>query len=538
MIRFSNVSLNYADHVVFQQISFDLFEGELVVLAGPTGSGKSSLLHILSGLVPEFSGGRLSGHVFINGTARQELSREEQVGLIGTVQQSPLDGFVTDNVEDEIAFGLETNGMAPDAMRQRVEEVIDLLSLHDIRRRSLGTLSGGQQQRVAIATALALQPRILLLDEPTSALDPTAADEVFSTIHRLVHDLGITVVVAEHRLERVIHYADRVLMLQAEGKPVLETPEVIARLLPWTPILTQLADLAGASKSPLTVREARKLVAPLKHSLTNITPPGRIDENSKTEVVVELKDASVDRDNSRILKNLNFKTRAGIITAVMGRNGSGKSTFLHTLMGDHELIAGSISVGGQNPTKLSGQELLSTVSIVPQQPQDLLLKDKVSSECRASDELHKVEAGTTHRLLLTLAPSIETKQHPRDLSEGQRLGLALAVSLVGKPAVLLLDEPTRGLDSAGKQNLISILKKAASEGQSIIVATHDVELAAEIAHEVIVLADGEIVAHGPATEVLVASTMFAPMTSKVLAPLAWLTVSDVRTALDHRDAHA
>jgi energy-coupling factor transport system ATP-binding protein len=530
MIRFSNVSLWYDDTQVFSQLSFDLAEGELIVLAGPTGSGKSSLLHIINGLVPEFSGGRLSGHVFLDDVDRQYIDRVQRVSLIGSVQQSPLDGFVTDNVEDEIAFGLETIGMSNDAMRQRVEEVIDLLSLHDIRNRTLGTLSGGQQQRVAIATALALQPRILLMDEPTSALDPTAADEVFSTIHRLVHDLGITVVVAEHRLERVMHFADRVVLLTPDQKVVVDTPERIVRRLPAKPILTQLADMAGSKKSPLTVREARKLVAPLKLALADLLPtsPDRYHEDSNA--VVKVEEVSVVRDGAAVLKHINFSATRGEITAIMGRNGAGKSTFLHTLIGDHPYSTGSIALSGRNPRELTGSELLATVSIVPQQPQDLLLSDRVSKECQTSDSLHQVPAGTTLSMLNSLSPQIDPLQHPRDLSEGQRLSLALAVTLAGKPDVLLLDEPTRGLDNATKQLLIEGLRKAANNGQTIILATHDVELAAELAHNVVILGDGEIVAQGPARDVLTASTMFAPMTSKVLAPQKWLTVNEIKTS--------
>ncbi|MEY2634663.1 MAG: hypothetical protein RIS75_603 [Actinomycetota bacterium] len=536
MIRFSNVSLWYQDEPVFAQLSFDLAEGELVVLAGPTGSGKSSLLQIINGLVPEFSGGRLAGHVFLGGIDRQEIDLEQRVKLIGTVQQSPLDGFVADNVEDEIAFGLETAGMTNDAMRQRVEEVIDMLSLHDIRNRPLRTLSGGQQQRVAIASALALQPRILLMDEPTSALDPTAADEVFSTIHRLVHDLGITVVVAEHRLERVLHFADRVLLLQSDGKVVVDTPERIVRKFPTPPILTQLADLAGAKKSPLTVREARKLVEPLTHALKQFTPTQRFISTAHQHDVLKVNGVTVMRDGLKVLRDLNFTATTGTITAVMGRNGAGKSTFLHTLMGDHQAASGTIAINGQDPRHLSGRELLSTVSIVPQQPLDLLMSARVSEECKTSDALHQSPLGTTWNVLNEFVHDIKPDQHPRDLSEGQRLALALAVTLTGEPEVLLLDEPTRGLDSAAKKHLVDVLQSAAARGQTIILATHDVELAAEIAHKVVILGDGEIVAHGDAAEVLTASNMFAPITSKVLAPQTWLTVADVHTALNARDS--
>lgn len=215
----------------------------------------------------------------------------------------------------------------------------------------------------------------------------------------------------------------------------------------------------------------------------------------------------------------------------MGRNGAGKSTLLHTLIGDHKPHGGSVTIDGKHPHELNKTALVETVGLVPQQPSDLFLTDRVSEECRMSDRLRSVAPGTTRALLALLSPAVEDFQHPRDLSEGQRLGLALAIALAGNPEVLLLDEPTRGLDSEGKLRLIELLRSAARDGKTVVLATHDVELAAELADSVVVLSEGEVVAAGPAHEVLTASTMFAPIATKVLAPLQWLTVNDVRRSL-------
>lgn len=306
MIELCHVGLRYTEQTVIDDLTLRIDEGELVLLAGPTGSGKSSLLSIINGLAPEFTGGQLQGSVLIDGQAQHETSKSHWSRLVATVMQSPLDSFVADIVEDEIAFGMETHGFAPEAMRQRVEEVLDLLGLAELRQRPIATLSGGQQQRVAIAAALTLQPRVLLLDEPTSALDPTAADEVLSTVHRLVHDLGLTVIVAEHRIERIIHYADRVLLLHAGGDPQLVDPQLAVRLLPTTPTLTQLADLAGSAESPLTVRDARKVVEPLRQLLSGRTPPLRL-VSTTTARVVDVADVTIKRDRVDILKDLSLE---------------------------------------------------------------------------------------------------------------------------------------------------------------------------------------------------------------------------------------
>ncbi len=530
MIKLEGVGLTYSELPVLSDLSLRIEEGELVLLAGPTGSGKSSLLSIINGLAPQFTGGHLTGIVSIDGHHQHETDTSVWSRLVATVMQSPVDSFVADVVEDEIAFGMETHGFAPEAMRQRVEEVLDLLGLSDLRQRPISTLSGGQQQRVAIASALTLQPRVLLLDEPTSALDPTAADEVLSTVHRLVHDLGLTVIVAEHRIDRIIHYADRVLLLSSDADPQLVNPQTAVRLLPTMPTLTQLAELAGSSESPLTVRDARKVVEPLRQLLDGHTPPLRLVSSHKPHTI-EVQDVTIKRDRAIILSGISMECVRGSITALMGRNGAGKSTLLHTLVGDHKPHAGLVSVVGKPPHELHAAALVETVGLVPQQPSDLFLTDRVADECRMSDRLRSVPAGTTRALLALLSPAVEDTQHPRDLSEGQRLGLALAISLAGNPDVLLLDEPTRGLDSQGKARLVELLKSAARDGRTVVLATHDVELAAEVADNVVVLSEGEVVATGPAHEVLTASTMFAPIATKVLAPLQWLTVNDVRRSL-------
>lgn len=275
MIRFENVSVTYdsAPGPTVRGVELTVPEGELVLLVGPSGVGKSTLLGTVSGLVPHFTGGTLRGRVTVDGRDTRTHKPRELADLVGTVGQDPLAHFVTDTVEGELAYGMESLGLAPAVMRRRVEETLDLLGLAELRDRPIATLSGGQQQRVAIGSVLTPHPKVLVLDEPTSALDPAAAEDVLSVLQRLVHDLGTTVLLAEHRLERVIQYADRVILLPSPGEPpLLGTPADIMRVSPVRPPVVALGRLAKWTPLPLSVRDARRMAGPLRDRLSTRTP--------------------------------------------------------------------------------------------------------------------------------------------------------------------------------------------------------------------------------------------------------------------------
>ncbi|MEV4448164.1 MULTISPECIES: ABC transporter ATP-binding protein [Streptomyces] len=551
MIRFEDVSVTYDGAVepTVQGVDFEVPEGELVLIVGPSGVGKSTVLGAVSGLVPHFTGGTLRGRVTVAGRDTRTHKPRELADVVGTVGQDPLSHFVTDTVEDELAYGMESLGLAPAVMRRRVEETLDLLGLADLRDRPIATLSGGQQQRVAIGSVLTPHPRVLVLDEPTSALDPAAAEEVLAVLQRLVHDLGTTVLMAEHRLERVIQYADQVALFPSPGAaPTLGTPSEIMAVSPVYPPVVDLGRLADWSPLPLTVRDARRRAGSLRERLTELVPKPRTPQPRtpqptapratvpQTTVPRATAPASIEalavrHGRVEALRRVDLTTAPGEIIALMGRNGAGKSTLLGTLVGLVAPAAGSVLVGGAVPHRTAPRDLVRRVGLVPQEPRDLLYADTVAAECAAADEDAGAEPGTCRALVSELLPDIGDGTHPRDLSEGQRLALALAVVLTARPPLLLLDEPTRGLDYAAKARLVTVLRGLAAEGHTIVLATHDVELAAELAHRVVVLADGEIVADGPTAEVVVASPSFAPQVTKVLAPQPWLTVTQVREAL-------
>ena len=515
-----------ADRPTLEGVDLAVAEAELVLVAGRTGSGKTTLLRTVNGLVPHFSGGRLSGDVLVDGRSIRGRHPRELADLVGFVGQDPLSTFVTDVVEDELAYGMEQLGLEPQAMRRRVEETLDLLGIAELRRRALRTLSGGQQQRVAIGAVLTMHPSLLVLDEPTSALDPTGAEDVLGTLARLVQDLGLTVVLAEHRMERVIPFADRLVVVedgQVRGGPTAEMLESS----PVAPPVVELGRLAGWRPLPVSVREARRRTSPLLEALGE---PPRRPEPAPGPALLQARDVVVRYGSTVAVREVSVSVGRGRVVALMGRNGSGKSSLLWALQGTGRRDGGQVDVEGSDPARLSPDRARALVGLVPQNATDLLYLETVDEECAAADQQSGVAPGTCRALLDRLAPGVAGAAHPRDLSEGQRLSVVLAIVLTSSPTVVALDEPTRGLDYHAKQQLAAAVTDLAGAGRGVLVATHDVEFVALVADEVVVMAGGEVVSAGPAHRVLAESPAFAPQMSKILGD-GWLTVDQVRAAL-------
>ena len=562
-IVFERVSITYPDapHPALRAVDLTVEEGELCLVVGRTGSGKSTLLGAVNGLVPHFTGGTLQGSVRLLGRDTREHRPRDLADIVGVVGQNPLAGFVTDTVEEELAYGMEQLALAPDVMRKRVEETLDLLGLADLRHRALRDLSGGQQQRVAIGSVLTTHPRVLVLDEPTSALDPTAAEEVLAAITRLVHDLGVTVMLAEHRIERVLQYADRVVHLSSDGRAESGPPAELMVTSSVAPPVVELGRLARWTPLPLSVRDARRRVGPLRERLSHCAPQprGRRPSDSIGVPALRARGIVVRYGEVVAVNDIDLTLRAGEVTALMGRNGSGKSSLLWALQGsgrrdrgrvavvagrevvsDVDLRAGiaqaSLNPATLDPATLDPAQGRRLVGLVPHEPGDLLYLDTVAGECERADNESRANAGRCAYLLERIAPGIAPSQHPRDLSEGQRLALVIAVQLSADPAVLLLDEPTRGLDYGAKRRLRDVIHELADRGRAVLLSTHDVEFVADTADRVVVLADGEVVADGPTADVIVSSPAFAPQVAKILSPQPWLTVRDVQAALAPRTA--
>jgi energy-coupling factor transport system ATP-binding protein len=528
MIELRGVTVSYGETPVVNDVDLTIGDGELVLVSGPTGSGKSTVLGVVTGLVPRFTGGHLAGDLLLDGTSILRTPPRERAHVIGYVGQDPLAGFVTDTVEEELAYGMEQLGLPADTMRRRVEETLDLLGVAHLRSRDLRTLSGGEQQRVAIGSVLTMHPRLLVLDEPTSALDPTAAEEVLATLTRLVNDLGVSVLVAEHRLERVIPFVDRMVLLtvtpEGGGRVEVGAPADLLAHSPVVPPLVDLGRYAGWSPLPLTVREARRRLA---SSPTEWLPAPPSDDQSVSldaggpVAGLTAKAVTVTHGRSVAVREVSLDLRPGV-TALMGRNGAGKSSLLWALQGSGPRQSGRVDVAGTDPAEARPAVRRALVGLLPQSAADLLYLETVDEECAAGGE-------GCREVLDALVPGIPGDRHPRDLSEGQRLAVALALVLAPRPPVVLLDEPTRGLDYAAKRGLARLLRGFADDGRTVLVSTHDVEFAALVADQVLVLADGEVVSSGPVRRVLAESPAFAPQVMKVLGP-PWLRVDEVEAA--------
>ena len=430
MIKFSNVSLIYPNSTttVIEDLNLEIAEGELVLVIGPTGSGKSSLLRLINGLVPHHTGGILAGSIEVDGISTASVRPGGLAHLIGIVGQNPINGFVADTVEEELVFGMEALNLSNETMRKRVEEVLDLMSLANLRNRTIATLSGGEQQRVAIASALVAHPKVLVLDEPTSALDPIAAEEVLSILHRLVHDLSLTVVIAEHKLERVIQFADRIVRINGSGVAVIGTPEEILINSPIAPPIVELAKTLGLKEIGVSVREMRRMTQEFRDSHEIIRSEVKVSSSQPCATITDL---TISYNGKNAVNSLSATIYTNEIVAIMGRNGAGKSSFLRAIAGVSDNAAGEVIVNGINSQKLHSKQRRENIGYIPQEPSDLLYGQSVGNEYEQADQDNDVQDGTTFSLLMHLVPGISAQTHPRDLSEGQRLGLALSVVLSG-----------------------------------------------------------------------------------------------------------
>ena len=499
LITLDAVSYRYpeADRPALGDITTAVEPGEVILLRGASGSGKSTLLRCLNGLVPHSTGGQFRGRVVVCGLDTREHP-PRQLGIhIGFVFQHPEAQFVLEDVEAELAFGLENLGLSRPLMRKRVEEVIDQVGINPLRRRRIDTLSGGERQRVAIAAALAMHPDALVLDEPTSQLDPQAAEDVLQVVLRLVAELGMTTVIAEHRVERIAPFVDRIWTLDG-GVLRDQAPRVALAEGGARPPVVDLALRAGWTPIPLGLRDARihaQHLPPVHPSPRTI--PSATGEGS---IICRVDGLDYRYDTVPAVQGVSLTLCRGQVAAVMGRNGSGKTTLLRLIAGLMRPQRGTVTHEG-------------IAAYVPQDADSLLFAPTVDEELRGqSAEVVAPFAAWLHR-------------YPRDLSSGERQQLAIA--LMGARAdLLLLDEPTRGLDPQVKRALSSYLRARAGAGAAILVATHDVEWAARTADRVLLMADGEIYADGPPGSVLSDSLVFATQISKLVGG-GWLLPEEV-----------
>ncbi|HEX8053803.1 MAG TPA: ATP-binding cassette domain-containing protein [Thermoleophilaceae bacterium] len=486
-----------------RDVSLALEPGSFTVVAGASGSGKSTLLRAACGLVPHFHGGSVEGSLVVGGLDVRDHGPGDLAAVCGTVLQEPETQVVMGGVRAEIALGLEHRGESATAVARAVEEVALMLGIAQLLDRRVETLSGGELQRVALAAALAGSPSLLVLDEPTSQLDPVAGDELIWLLRRLNEEWGVAVMVAEHRLERCLPAADRVVAMEAGRVAFDGPPREFLAANPVTPA-AQLFSRAGLTPLPVSVREARdalRLAGLLPAFLTygSIRPKSQ----ERRRFLRRRPAAALDvrgvwheiPDGPAILRGIDLRVEPGERVALMGRNGAGKSTLLRHVKGLVEPTRGRIERGGE-------------VALLLQNPGDYLVHERVEQELEAAG----IEAaGLTGR----------ERANPRDLSSGERQRLALEIVLgETTPAVVCLDEPTRGMDQASKLSLIDRLSTLAAGGAAVVVATHDTELAAEFADRIVLLGQGDVIADGPTAEVLAGGRHFATDVARILGGAA------------------
>jgi energy-coupling factor transporter ATP-binding protein EcfA2 len=534
MIHFENVTYTYPDasRPALRDVTLFIPDGAFALVVGSSGAGKSTLLRCLNGLVPHFSGGTLAGRVTVDDLDPVVAAPKGMSRSVGFVFQDPEAQFVMDRVEDEIAFALENVAIPPEEMRTRVEDVLDLLNLTPLRRRKLDTLSGGEKQRVALASALVLRPRILALDEPTSQLDPQSATELLDALVRLNKSLRLTVVLVEHRLERILPFVDQVIYLPDGDAPVISgAPRDVLPHVPLLPPLIALAQALGWSPLPLTIEEG--LVFSRQRSAVSGQPSAFGRQRSvvgTAHPIVEARGLEVAYGQTMALRGVDVALYPGEIVALLGRNGAGKTTLLKSLVGLLRPRRGDVFVEGQNIAKSDVADVCRRVGYLPQDPNALLFADTVLEELHITLRNHGIlpeDAPIAPEMLLErLGLADKAQRYPRDLSVGERQRVALGAIMVTQPGALLLDEPTRGLDYRAKAQLLDLLRAWRAEGLAILLVTHDVELVAQAADRVVVMDQGEIVAQGNPAEVLRASPTFTPQIAQLFPESDWLTVED------------
>jgi energy-coupling factor transport system ATP-binding protein len=481
-----------------RDVTLRVLPGEFVLLAGPSGSGKSTLLRAAAGLVPHFHGGTFSGTLRCAGLDTREHGPGDLAAVAGTLFQDPETQVLMSTVRAELAFPLENRGWAGAAVARGVEEAALALGLGALLDRPTHELSGGELQRVALGAALAGRPRVLLLDEPTSQLDPVAGDELLGVLRRVNEEWGTAVLLAEHRLERCLPAADRVVRLDGGAVTFDGTPPDYLHAHPETPV-ARLFGLLGRPERPVSVKAARAAlgdpVAPAGSPAPARARRGlRLRRRLGTPPAAELAGVWRELPGGRaVLRGISLSVAPGETVALMGRNGAGKSTLLRVLAGLDPATRGRVSAAGR-------------VALLVQNPGDCFVGERVRDDVPAE-----------------LAGELADR-HPRDLSGGERQRLALELVLAAghPPVVVCLDEPTRGMDGARKAALAARLRSLGQGGTAVIVATHDAEFAAAFAQRTVLLGEGRPVADAPTTEVLGGGWYFTTQVARVLGPVGVL----------------
>ncbi len=521
VLTLKNISFRYptAQASAVQDVSFSVKEGEFVVLCGATGSGKSTLLRLMKReLIPQ---GEMQGEITFCGVPQAELGAREAAEQIAYVMQHPEQQLVTDKVWHELAFGLENMGYSRDVIRRRVAEMASYFGIENWFDRAVDTLSGGQKQLLNLASVMTMQPRLLLLDEPTAQLDPIAASNFIRTLQKLNRELSLTVVIVEHRLEELLLLCDRVLVMD-KGRLIADSQpsELASHLRADAPLLHAMPSAVRIYREledtptqhcPLTERQGREYLltryANRQRALPSISEAG--EEREKKAELLRLQEAffRYERHLPDVLRGLSLSVHEGESLCILGGNGAGKTTLLGVLAGLHRCYSGRVLLFGKPIQSYRGRELYrGGVALLPQDVQTLLMRDTVREELEGCEEALR---------MLPYSPEPLYERHPYDVSGGEQQLIALAKVLATKPRLLLLDEPTKGLDALAKEGVLQIIRHLQQQGMTIITVTHDVEFAARCADRCALFFRGEITSDAPPQQFFAENTFYTTAAARI-----------------------
>ena len=523
-LEIRNLSFSYPDAVreTIADVSFSISKGEYVLLCGNSGCGKTTLLrHLKSVLTPT---GSRRGEILYNGVPLEQVDGAKQASAIGYVMQNPDDQIVTDKVWHELAFGLENLGVSRETIGLRVAEMASFFGIQSWYHRDISQLSGGQKQLLNLASIMAMQPEILILDEPTAQLDPIAASDFLNTLKKINQELGITVLITEHRAEDIFPVADRVLVMERGHLAANAGPREIGHSLfdarsPLFPMLPapmrSFYQCGGTGTAPLTVREGRNWLTDVfgeKKPAVRTLPP--LPELPKTEPALHIENVWLryEKQSPDVLKGLTMTVPSGCLYTIVGGNGVGKSTTLRTICGASKPYRGKIQVFGKETKKYPRGELFrNCLSMLPQDPTNLFVKQNVREELEEMNpdkqaQIHAAELCEITHLL---------DAHPNDLSGGEQQRVALAKVLLTNPRLLLLDEPTKGLDCGFKARFARTLKRLTGEGMTIVMVSHDIEFCAEHADIAAMFFDGQIIASGRPREFFGSNSFYTTSSNRM-----------------------